>query len=592
MEQNRDALAKPWEGVNLGGWLLLEPGPSYPLFTHHLQKDKSEARCEWDLMKVMRETMGKPGACEAIKSHRETHTTKADFQRIRACGLNAVRLPVGYWVVTEPRPREPYVGPALEYVDRAVAWAEELGLQIVLDLHGCPGGESPEAPCGRRQRPESRWNWRHWDFAASLNVLQVLAKRYASRACVTGLAVCNEPSGEIPAKALISYYSRAVDVIRKAGMDASRVAVVLPVFQRPEGEEAFMAQWTKTTRGRHRNVCFDVHCYHCFENLFHGKTFAQQLRAVQENIGMFKRYPMVAGEWALCLGRATWNTCGDMDEDKVMSIFAAQQLEAFRTASHGSFFWNWKEDPENKDWHFQQAYDQGLLKRAPLALPSWDGTGEDPLEDMLHPSPEDPVVYYGDTVFLRVFHGMYIDVQGRSVDCRWSDKGEWQAFSFCEVLKDGKSVESTRRAVRHRDVVRIRASNNHYLSVTGDAAQGAAVVASRAKRSQEGEFEVFLENSAVLKHRGIAYFLSRASATVLDADDASDGVFARWADFGHWQAVAVERPSELQRPVALPSPRNRSKGHSGHSGHRGSKDSPVRDGPALKRKAEALTCAD
>lgn len=31
-------------GVNLGGWLLLEPGPSYPLFTHHLLKDKSQAR--------------------------------------------------------------------------------------------------------------------------------------------------------------------------------------------------------------------------------------------------------------------------------------------------------------------------------------------------------------------------------------------------------------------------------------------------------------------------------------------------------------------------------------------------------------------
>lgn len=30
-------------GVNLGGWLLLEPGPSYPLFTHHLLKDKSQA---------------------------------------------------------------------------------------------------------------------------------------------------------------------------------------------------------------------------------------------------------------------------------------------------------------------------------------------------------------------------------------------------------------------------------------------------------------------------------------------------------------------------------------------------------------------
>jgi len=31
-------------GVNLGGWLLLEPGPSYPLFTHHLLKDKSQVR--------------------------------------------------------------------------------------------------------------------------------------------------------------------------------------------------------------------------------------------------------------------------------------------------------------------------------------------------------------------------------------------------------------------------------------------------------------------------------------------------------------------------------------------------------------------
>ena len=33
----------PIKGVNLGGWLLLEPGPSYPLFMQHPLKDKSEA---------------------------------------------------------------------------------------------------------------------------------------------------------------------------------------------------------------------------------------------------------------------------------------------------------------------------------------------------------------------------------------------------------------------------------------------------------------------------------------------------------------------------------------------------------------------
>ena len=128
----------------------------------------------------------------------------------------------------------------LALMRRAVSEVQELGLQIVLDLHGCPGGESPEvrsassnggtysgpqietfsktffvgiyfsiylgvyrhyckfllhtvhsftslhgptknrrkAPCGRRQRPESRWDWRHWDFAASLKILQVGCRLY------------------------------------------------------------------------------------------------------------------------------------------------------------------------------------------------------------------------------------------------------------------------------------------------------------------------------------------------------------------------------------------------------------------------------
>mmetsp|Transcript_22904 Transcript_22904/g.54048 ORF Transcript_22904/g.54048 Transcript_22904/m.54048 type:complete len:601 (-) Transcript_22904:75-1877(-) len=595
MAQVRDKLAEPWKGVNLGGWLLLEPGPSYPLFTQHPLKDKSEARCEWDIMKGLIAKMGKAGAAEVLRSHRETHMTKADIQRMRSCGLNAVRLPFGYWVVTEPRPKEPYVGPALEYIDRAVSWAEEFDLQIVLDLHGCPGGESPEAPCGRRQRPESRWNWKHWDFQASLKVLQILARRYAQHSCVTGIAVCNEPSGEVPAKALISYYSKAVDVIRKAGMDAQRVAVVLPVFQRPEGEEDFIKKWSKSTKGRHRNVCFDVHCYHCFENQFHGKTFAEQLRAVEANTEMFKQHPMVAGEWSLGLGQATWCTCGDLDEDTVLSIFGAQQQEAFKSASHGSFFWNWKEDPENKEWHFQHSCDSGLLSRPPLSLPPWDRQGEDPLEELLHPSPEDPVVYYGDTVYLRVFHGRYIEVQGKTVDCNWPDKGIWQAFSFCASDGDAAKEKGSRRPVRHRDMLRIRAHSGSFLAVPSNAATGASVTTTRSKSCAEAEFEVFLQHTSVLKHRGLAYFFSRATATTLDADEDESGIRARWADFGDWQAIAVERPPEMQRHVALGSLTKEPPVRQRQRGRRGSKDSPVKaaverpsPGGAVKRKALEL----
>ena len=35
-----------------------------------------------------------------------------------------------------------------------------------------------------------------------------------------------------------------------------------PCLSACEGEEDFK-KWSKSTKGRHRNVCFDVHCYHC-----------------------------------------------------------------------------------------------------------------------------------------------------------------------------------------------------------------------------------------------------------------------------------------------------------------------------------------
>lgn len=106
----------------------------------------------------------------------------------------------------------------------------------------------------------------------------------------------------------------------------------------------------------------------------------------------------------------------------------------------------------------------------------------------------------------------------------------------------------------------------------------------------------------------LRYFFSRATSTSVDADDEAEGVYARWADFGDWQAWCVERPPEVQRPVALPAPRRRAKGwvpacvsvdESTKRGPRGSKDSwepgrtkvpwprgPVRE---VKRKAEVLS---
>ena len=106
-------------------------------------------------------------------------------------GFNSVRLPFGYWIVTGPTHGDPYVGPSIELIDAAVEWAARHGLQVLLDLHGNPGGETEEKVCGRA-KPD--WSWEDWRRDEALEVIALLADRYKEYDHVTGLQVCNEPS--------------------------------------------------------------------------------------------------------------------------------------------------------------------------------------------------------------------------------------------------------------------------------------------------------------------------------------------------------------------------------------------------------------
>jgi hypothetical protein len=317
----------------------------------------------------------------------------------------------------------------------------------------------------------------------------------------------------------------------------SRVAVLLPIFQRPEKD--VVAKWNGMTGKRHSNVTFDVHCYHCFGDEFTGKTFAKHLRHCADNAEMLRTYPMVVGEWSLALGGLAWATVGKMQPNEAYRLFGLAQQDAFRHASHGSFFWNWTE-VDDMDWNFQMAYQQGVLssKSIAVSLPLWDGVSEDPLEEQLNPSPSRPNICYGDKVFLRVFYGNYVDVEGSKVRARWANKGRWQQFTFCFAgVSASGSGKARRRPVTQGDVVRLRSSyKGRYLSLDNDT-----ILASRAASHARTEFRVHIKYENLLKHRGIVFLQSVATGGVLNADTDAEGLFAHFNDFGEWQAVAVEK---------------------------------------------------
>lgn len=51
-----------------------------------------------------------------------------DFKFISTNGLNAVRIPVGWWIASDPTPPPPYVGGSLAALDNAFSWAQYVPL--------------------------------------------------------------------------------------------------------------------------------------------------------------------------------------------------------------------------------------------------------------------------------------------------------------------------------------------------------------------------------------------------------------------------------------------------------------------------------
>lgn len=75
-------------------------------------------------------------------------------------------------------------------------------------------------PLVRCTREDKGWKVGHWDFQASLAALRTVCERYAGRACVCGVGVCNEPATSVPAGVLGRYYEAAIETVRLAGMRA------------------------------------------------------------------------------------------------------------------------------------------------------------------------------------------------------------------------------------------------------------------------------------------------------------------------------------------------------------------------------------
>lgn len=354
------------KGVNLGNWLVLEKWMSPGLFEGTTAED--EYYLPTQLPREVYEAR--------IRTHRAEYITERDFTRIKAMGLNTVRIPVPYFIFGD---REPFIG-CVEELDRAFNWAERYGLKILIDLHTAPDSQNGfdnggiSGVCKWSQEPE--------EVEFELTVLERLAKRYGKREGLWGIEVINEPITEETWDRMgVQERYPAADPVKAEGTKPNTLAFIrqfyLDAYDRmrkylPEEKcivihDAFLLKaWKDFMReDKYKNVVLDTHQYLMMaEGMGCEQSVEGYVKFIKENYEadireMEEYFPVVCGEWclfnSLAVGRDTKGgqtvlngqegmseeKISDEDKKKIYRALADAQLKAWQAGS-GYFYWSYK----------------------------------------------------------------------------------------------------------------------------------------------------------------------------------------------------------------------------------------------------------
>ena len=169
----RDLLEPKPRGVNLGGWLVLEPWGTPSLFYQFEGRPANETAMD---MHGFCRVLGAQEANRQLRIHWEKWVTEEHLAELASRGINALRVPVGDWMWTPYWPYHGCADGAVDQLKRVLRHSQKLGLRVLIDLHGARqlrAGPSRGRPA-RARLPRDRI------FAHTLTIARSLAR---SQAC-------------------------------------------------------------------------------------------------------------------------------------------------------------------------------------------------------------------------------------------------------------------------------------------------------------------------------------------------------------------------------------------------------------------------
>ncbi|RMZ79027.1 hypothetical protein DV737_g3603, partial [Chaetothyriales sp. CBS 132003] len=358
----------PVRGVNIGGWLVLEPWITPSIFA---QFPAGNVVDEFTLAQ-------QPNAESILQEHWSTWATEEDFQKIASAGLNLVRIPIGYWAFTKYGD-DPYIQGAADYLDQALDWAADTGLKVWIDLHGAPLSQNGFDNSGQRTKT---LGWGTGDTISFTNgIIGEIADRYADNPVVAGIELLNEPMiPQLPGgkDSVAQYTQQGFDTINE------RTSTILQVgFLDTDQWDGFLT--------RPGGAILDTHTYQVFTDSDLALSPEDHIdkvysRAQSWNQGQDKW--IINGEWSAaftdcayglngwllgsrfdgsfpgstyigsCTNRGNIQTW-DQDLRTATTNYIKAQIDVSENLVQGWIFWNFKTESAG-EWDFFQLLDNGI----------------------------------------------------------------------------------------------------------------------------------------------------------------------------------------------------------------------------------------
>ncbi|KAL5392764.1 hypothetical protein DPSP01_000464 [Paraphaeosphaeria sporulosa] len=346
-------------GVNLGSLFIVEPWMMGQAWNDMGCGDqKSEFDCVLKL--------GQDGADAAFKQHWDTWITEEDLDKMKEYGINAIRVPVGYWMVEELVDQsEHFPRGGLEYLDRLAGWAASRNMYMNLDLHGAPYSQEIHQPFTGQYSEEAGF-YQTSQYERAYTFLQKMTERIHTTDAyrTTGMIeVLNEPQ-RTHDSLIPEYYATAYGKIRETEAN-------LGVSDDKKLTIQFMAEsWgagnpRQVLEGK-TDVAFDDHRYLKWANIDQSKP-SYIATSCGDTFGGNDNSPIVVGEWSLAVAdnneqTPEWEPQGNKDWYKQ---WWGAQVQAYEKGL-GWFFWSWKVQlGDDYRWGYRNAVEAGVIPLSP-----------------------------------------------------------------------------------------------------------------------------------------------------------------------------------------------------------------------------------